>query len=388
MAAADRLDAVERPTLELRAQHVLAAGLSLGLLAFIAASPLLFGDQVRGGLAGLHDAAPIWLWVAALCFVLSLVVSGTAWRASLRSCGGSIGVTDASARYGLGCLVNTLVPVKVGTALRVALYSRALPCEGRLWTAGGICTVIGTAQTFWLMILVAIAAAAGVLPAWPLLVLGGALLAAGIAVWVARHSRPVRRFAHVLDAFRAIGTSPRTAATLLAWTGAATVARIGAGAALAAAFGLPKPLAIAFLIVPAVELASFLPLTPANIGVAAAAVVFALRTQGIEGDVALATGIAFNAVETVSSLTFGAAGGLYLAAGSSRVRPRLRRGGGRDCLRRPRRPVQPDRARAARLAGELEAAARPPLPGARNALAAQEARRLERLATAGGHRRP
>jgi hypothetical protein len=53
------------------------------------------------------------------------------------------------------------------------------------------------------------------------------------------------------------------------------------------------------------------------------AVAFALHTQGIHGDVALSMGIAFNAVETVSSLAFGAGGALYLATGSSRVRPRL-----------------------------------------------------------------
>jgi uncharacterized membrane protein YbhN (UPF0104 family) len=322
-AGADRQLALERPIFRLKAPHLIAAALSLAFVAFAAASPQLLGDQVRNGIAGLHHATPAWLWVAAGCFVLSLVTSATAWRAALRSCDGEIGVADASARYGLGCLVNAIAPVKLGTAVRVALYSRALPGEGRLWAAGGVCSAIGAAQTFWLMILVAIAAVAGVVPAWPLAVLACALVATGVAVWVARHSRPARRFAHVLDAFRAIGTCPRTAFLLLGWTGVAMAARLGAGASLAAAFGLPHPIAIAFLVVPAVELASFLPLTPANIGVAAAAVVFALRTQGIEGDVAIAMGIAFNAVETLSSLAFGAAGGLYLATGSERVRPRL-----------------------------------------------------------------
>jgi uncharacterized membrane protein YbhN (UPF0104 family) len=321
--AADRLLAVGGATLDLRARHVVAAGLSLGLLALIAASPLLLGDVVRNGIAGLNDAAPAWLWVAAAGFVLSLVASGTAWRAALRSCDGTIGVTDASARYGVGCLVNSLAPVKVGTALRVALYSRVLPGDARLWTAGGICTAIGAAQTFWLLILGVIAAAAGVVPVWPLAVLGAALAAAGVAMWIARHSRPARRFAHVLDAFRAVGTSPRAAGALLGWTGVAMAARIGAGAALAAAFGLPRPVAVAFLIVPAVELASFLPLTPANIGVAAAAVAFALRSQGVDGDLALTCGIAFNAVETLASLAFGASGALHLATGSARVRPWL-----------------------------------------------------------------
>jgi uncharacterized membrane protein YbhN (UPF0104 family) len=314
---------VEPPTLSLKARHLAAAVLSLGVLVLVAASPQLLGNQVRHGLDGLHQAAPVWLWIAAAGFVLSLVASGTAWRAGLRSCGGAIGVTDASARYGLGCLVNSVSPLKIGTALRVGLYSRALHDDGRLWTSGGICTAICAAQTFWLMILVAIAAAAGVVPAWPLALLACGLVAAGAAIWVARHSRPARRFAHVLDAFRAIGTCPRTAGALLGWTGVAAATRIAAGASLAAAFGLPHPIALAFLIVPAVELASFLPLTPANIGVAAAAVAFVLRSQGVDGDVALATGIAFSAVETISSLAFGSAGALYLATGSSLVRPRL-----------------------------------------------------------------
>ena len=92
----------------------------------------------------------------------------------------------------------------------------------------------------------------------------------------------------------------------------------------------------AFLIVPAVELAAILPLTPGNIGVAGAAVAFALRAQGVEGDLALASGIAFNAVETLASMAFGSVGALYLAA------PRRRRGGGRrPWRRRPRAPRWP-----------------------------------------------
>lgn len=310
-------------TFQLRKRHLLAAGLSFGLLAFVAASPSLLGDQVQRGLAGLNDAAPVWLWVAAFGFVGSLVCSASAWRSALMACGGSLGQTDASARYGAGCLVNSLVPAKLGTALRVGLYSRTLSCEGRLWTAGGIGTAIGAAQTFWLALLVAIAAAAGVVPAWPLAVLGAALAAAVGAVWLARHTKTCRRFAHVLDAFREVGSSPRAAGALLGWTGLSMVSRVAAGAALAAAFGLPRPVLVAFLIVPAVELAAFLPLTPGNIGVAGAAVAFALKSQGVEGDLAVAAGIGFNAVETLASLAFGAFGSLYLATGSSLVRPRL-----------------------------------------------------------------
>lgn len=309
--------------LGLRGPHAVIGAASLGVLALAATSPQLLGDQVRNGLAGVEDASPAWLWTAAACFVLSLALSGIAWRAGLRSCGAETGVSDAAARYGAGCLVNSLAPAKLGTALRVLLYSRTIEGEGRIWTAGGIGSAIGAAQTLWLGVLVAIAASAGVVPLWPLLVLGAVLVGAVAAALVAQRIRPRRRVTHVLDAFRALGRSPRSAGALLGWTGLATLLRVSAVAALLAALGLPRAFVLAVLILPAVELAATLPLTPGNIGVTGAAVAFALRTQGVEMDAAVAAGIALNAVETLSSLAFGAGGALYLAGGSSLARRRL-----------------------------------------------------------------
>jgi uncharacterized membrane protein YbhN (UPF0104 family) len=316
-------EAVQRIGFDFQKRHLLAGLLPLGLIALLAASPHLLGDQVRDGLDGIGEARPVWLWLAAGGFAGSLVCSGLAWRLALSSLGARITCSDAAARYGVGSLVNSLAPAKLGTAVRLALFAQPLRGEGRLWTVGGIGTAIGAAHTFWLAILVAIAASAGVVPTWPLAILGALLLAAGGAVYVARHSRPARRFAHLLDAFRELGSSPRRAAMLLGVTGLSMLARVAAAAALAAAFGLPHPLAVAVLVVPAVEMAAFLPLTPGNIGVASAAVAFALRTRGIDGDVALSVGIAFNAVETLVSLAFGAGSGLYLASGTSLLRRRL-----------------------------------------------------------------
>jgi uncharacterized membrane protein YbhN (UPF0104 family) len=96
--------------------------------------------------------------------------------------------------------------------------------------------------------------------------------------------------------------------------------RVAAAAAVMASFGVEQPLAAAFLVVPAVQLAAFLPLTPGNIGVAGAAVAFALRTRGIETDLALTAGIAFNAVETLTSLVFGSGSALYLAGAETSAR--------------------------------------------------------------------
>jgi uncharacterized membrane protein YbhN (UPF0104 family) len=314
---------VDRFGLDIRKRHVLAGALPLGLLALVAASPQLLGDQVQAGLDGIGDAEPIWLWLAAGCFVTALVLAGAAWRAALRSCGAEIGISDAAARYGVGSLVNSIAPAKLGTALRLALYAQPLRGEGRRWTVGGIGSAIGAAHTLWLACLVAVAASAGVVPLWTLGILVGVLAAAGVAVYVARHSRPARRFAHALDAFRALGSSPRSALTLLAWTGLAMTARVAAAASLAFAFGLDQPLKIAVLVIPAVELAAFLPLTPANIGVSSAAVAFALSTQGVGSELALSAGIAFNAVETLASLAFGAGASLYMVSGTSLLRRRL-----------------------------------------------------------------
>ena len=57
--------------------------------------------------------------------------------------------------------------------------------------------------------------------------------------------------------------------------------RLAAAAAIAAAFGVDRPLAAALLIIPALDLAGILPLTPGNVGVASAAVAFALKAHGV-----------------------------------------------------------------------------------------------------------
>ncbi len=314
---------MERIGLHIQKRHLVAGALSLGLIALLAASPHLLGDQVHKGLDGIGDASATWLWIAASAFILSLVCSGLAWRAALRSCGADVGRSDAAARYGVGCLVNSLAPARLGTAVRLALYSHTLRGEGRLWTVGGIATAIGAAHMFWLGILVAIAASAGVVPAWPLAIIISALVGAGIAVWFARHTASARRFTHLLDAFRELGSSPRRAATLLAWTGLSMAVKVAAATSLAAAFGISHPLTVAALVIPAVELAAILPLTPGSIGVSSAAVAFALRSQGIDGDLAIAAGIAYNAVETLASMAFGGGSALYLASGTSLLRRRL-----------------------------------------------------------------
>ena len=301
----------------------LALGLaSLGLVALVASMPQLLGDQVRDGFAGLAAASPVWLWLASLGFAISLAASGCAWRAALLRCGGHSTRLDAAARYGCGSLLNSFAPARLGTALRFALFARVLEGEGRMWTAGGVGTSVGVAHVVWLAVLLTFGAATGTLPAWPLAIIAAVVAAAVITAYLTRGSQPHSKVAHVLDAFRALGRCPRAAAQMLGWIGLATAGRILGATAIASAFGISRPLAAALLIVPALELAGTLPLTPGNIGVASAAIVFALKSQGVAGDTALAAGIAFSAVETITSIAFGIGSALYLLGG---VTPGFRR---------------------------------------------------------------
>ena len=248
------------------------AGLSLGSSRSWPRRRSCSATRSADGLAGLTTPHPIWLWVAALLFRALARRLRPAWRASLRSWAADrrhrrVGALRAR------LLVNSLAPAKIGTALAGrALLARAAG-EGRLWTAGGICTVDRRR--------------ADVLADDPRRHRRGgraSCLPGRSSCSAARSSQPASRlgrpaFAAGRDASRTCSTSSAPSARC-----PRTPPRCSAGRALRRRphrrrrrprRGLrarPKPLAIAFLIVPAVELASPLPLTPANIGVAAAAV--------------------------------------------------------------------------------------------------------------------
>lgn len=255
-------DSIDRRTL------LLGAGGLVAVLA-VALSPQLLQDEVAAAFAGLEDASPAWLWLAALAFLGAVLCSASAWRAAT----GLEDRADAVARYGVGSLVNSLVPAHAGDAVRVALFAQAAP-DKRLLTAGKAVVGVGVAR----------------------LLITGLLLLATLVPW----------FLIALLAVPLLGRVAR-------WVAAATVARLVAATAIAAALGVPSPLLAALLILPAIDLAGLLPLTPGNIGLKSGAIALALQAQGVDGTTALSTGIALHAVETVVGLTFGSASVLYLA---------------------------------------------------------------------------
>lgn len=293
---------------------------------FLAVGGAVFGAQALGStfsraLDDVGHASRGWLWVAALSFGLAIACLGGTWRASLRLCGGRIGLTDSFARYGVGCLVGSLLPGGLGGATRVALYSRTLEGEDRVWRVGGSAVIVSVARTTGVGLLFAYAAFTGAVPGWPLLIVGSAgAVTIGACLYARRHT--VRGHAsHVLDAFRALAA--RDALQLAGWAFSAMALRVAAATAVAAAFGVHAPLSAALIIVPALAIASMLPITPANVGLSSGAVMVALSSRGVDGTTALAAGIALNGVETAVGLSAGLIGMTVLAWQDARLKTML-----------------------------------------------------------------
>jgi uncharacterized membrane protein YbhN (UPF0104 family) len=292
------------------------AGLSLTLLAVLCLSPSLLRDRVGEAAAGVGAAEPGLLWVAGIAFAGMSVASGLAWRAALRASGSPLTATDAASRYLVGCGVNAVAPAHVGSALRLALFARVT--NGGCWTVSGAAAAVGVTRTVWLGVLIAIGSASGVLPFWPLLAAAGIVAGAvGLAIVSRRLSLP-RRGQQLLAAFRSLAASPRDLAVVAGWTLAGVAAKVAAAAVVVAALGIDDPLRAALVVVPAVQLAAVLPITPGNVGLASAAVALALDSQGVDARTALSAGIAFGAVELLTGIVVGVTGALALAGPSAR----------------------------------------------------------------------
>jgi uncharacterized membrane protein YbhN (UPF0104 family) len=272
-----------------RAMHVL---LSCGSLAALAIVIPLSGVHTRlaSGLAQIDQASPPLLAAAGLVFATGFVCAGLGWRAGLRAAGTELTYADAASRYLTGSLVNALVPLRAGGAVRLALYASAARSAR---TVACVAAAIGSVRTAALATLVCIASATAPIPLWPSALLSVAALGAGaLAVWLAGS----------LAGLRAV----------VGWTGCAVLARVAGATLVAAAFDAPAPLLAGVSIVAAVELAATLPLTPGNVALSSAAIAFVLAAEGLPGDVALAAGLSVALLETGASLVLGVCGVCYL----------------------------------------------------------------------------
>ncbi|MFL5952582.1 MAG: lysylphosphatidylglycerol synthase domain-containing protein [Gaiellaceae bacterium] len=311
---------LSRPTL-------IASAATLAVLAAVAAMPQLLRDRVAAAFDAISGADPAWLWLGGIGFALAFVCTVAAWRAAFAAAGGRIPPGQAAARLGIGCLVNSFAPAKLGDAVKVALCARAIDGPGRIWTAGGVYAALAAARSLALAALVVVASTIGALPWWPVLALCGLVASLALGARLSQRLRSHKHVAELLGGFAALERSPRAAAAVMAWTLGMVAARVCATAAVAAGLGIPHPVAAAFLILPALDLASALPLTPGSIGIGSGAVAVALASRGIGMAQALAVGIAIQALETLVSITAGTLGGLYLVRPNEAARVWIVRAG-------------------------------------------------------------
>ncbi|HZT17638.1 MAG TPA: lysylphosphatidylglycerol synthase domain-containing protein [Gaiellaceae bacterium] len=303
-----------------RRSTLLVSGGACAALALAVVVPLLLGRHVGPVLTALGGGDPRWLALAAAGFATAFVCTVGAWRAAFGAAGARIAPREAAARLGIGCLVNSVAPAKLGDAVKVALCARAIERPGRLWTGGGVYAGLAAARSLPLAGLVVVAAATRALPLWPVFALCGIAAAVALTARLSSRVRSHPRLADFLAGVGALARSPRAAAAVVGWSAAVQLARLLAAVAAVRALGLPHPVLAALVIVPALDLAGVFPLTPGSIGIGSGAVAVALASRGIGVTQALGVGVAIQALETLVSLGAGGLGALYLARENAAVR--------------------------------------------------------------------
>src|SRR5437764_11061101 len=154
-------------------RHLIVSLLALVTLGGVAMSPHLLGSRVASALSALGGADHGWLLAASAGFVAAFACTVGAWRAGFAAAGGRISPRRAAAGLGIGALVNSFAPAKLGDAVKVALCSRAIDGPGRIWTAGGVYAALAAARSLGLALLVVVASVAGAVPLWPVFALCG-----------------------------------------------------------------------------------------------------------------------------------------------------------------------------------------------------------------------
>jgi len=300
-----------------------AISLSVGAVVLLAASLVALpqlGGRVGEALDVLGGASRPWLTLAFAAFLTAFGCTVAAWRAAFASAGARIPPVQAAARLAVGSLVNSFAPAKLGDAVKIALWSRAIDSPDRLWTAGGAYAALTATRSLTLAAVVVVASATGAVPLWPVfLLVGGAgciALAAAASTRIRRHPR----LATLLAGIAALVRNPRALAAVACWTAGMQLARVAGTVAAASALGLPHPVLAALVILPALDLAGAVPLTPGSVGIGSGAVAVALASRGIGATQAIATGLAIQGVETLVSVSCGSLGIAYLVEPSPRVR--------------------------------------------------------------------
>jgi uncharacterized membrane protein YbhN (UPF0104 family) len=302
-----------RPTFTLVLAGV-AAATALGALSL----PLL-GHHLASTLNVLTDASRPWLTGSFAAFLGAFVCTVGAWRSALSAAGARLCPKQAAARLGIGSMVNAFTPAKLGDAVKITLCARAIDAPDRMWTATGTYTALAAARSLTLAGLVVAASATGALPIWPVFLLVGSASVVALVAVASTRFRSHDRIASFLAGVTALTKDRAALRGVALWTIGMQLFRLVGTVAAVFAFGLPHPLLAALVILPALDLAGAVPLTPGSFGVGGGAVAVALTSRGIGMTDALATGLAIQAVETMVSVTCGSLGLAYLMQPSERV---------------------------------------------------------------------
>ena len=140
-------------------RKLLISAAALALVLGVASSPQLLGAHVASAFESLRGAERHWLLVAALGFVAAFACTVGAWRAALSAAGGRVCPKRAAASLGVGAMVNSFAPAKLGDAVKIALFSKAIDAPGRIWTAGGVYAALAAARSLMLAALLVAASA-------------------------------------------------------------------------------------------------------------------------------------------------------------------------------------------------------------------------------------
>jgi uncharacterized membrane protein YbhN (UPF0104 family) len=281
------------------------AAAAVAAVAAVGVGAWAVSGSVRSALIAAAAADPRQALVAGLGFVVSLAATAFGFRAAFVGLGATVDRVDACARYGAGSLVNTFLPAQLGDGVRTVLFARSLPAgEGRALRAAGTLGALSLARMLVQAIAVGCGAAIGIVPVWPVLVLGGVTAAGAAAAGVLhRHGRGVA-LARLVAATVALARRPRLGLEVLGWSVVALAARLLATAAVLSAVSVPAPLRAALVIGIALDVAAAFPLTPGGFGITGVAVSVALASRGVDLRTGLAAGLVFHAVETAASLGF------------------------------------------------------------------------------------
>src|SRR5438067_6504203 len=190
-------------------RQLLISTIALAALAGVAMSPHLLGSRVASAVSTLGGADQGWLFAATVGFLAAFACTVGAWRAGFAAAGGRISARDAAAALGIGSMVNSIAPAKLGDAVKIALCSRAIDAPGRIWTAGGVYAALAAARSLTLALLVVVASVAGAVPLWPVFALCAVVTVLCAVGFLSGRVRRHPRIAQVLEGFAALERSPR-----------------------------------------------------------------------------------------------------------------------------------------------------------------------------------